>query len=146
MEVLLFPRCVAQTEQRANMIDSTDNARVPPPAATDSPWFWVMVFSAAGLLVLVIAWPKYIQRQARIELQYRASQEVTRRRVEGEPSARPRGQEGDARPPAAGELLVPLWPIGVALALVLCIAAIMFVRGRRRAIETRRATHRGATP
>ena len=71
--------------------DSTN----PRPAPTDSPWFWLMLFSAAGLIVLVIVWPKYSARQGRLELQFRATQEATRRKVEGTPVTREPGEEGD---------------------------------------------------
>ena len=89
------------------------------------------MFCAAGLLVLLAVWPKYAQRQGRLELQYRAEQEVTRRRFEGEAVARPVGQEGDARPPESGDLIIRLWPIAVVLAPLLTFSAFMFWRGRR---------------
>jgi hypothetical protein len=92
----------------------------------------MMLFSAAGLVVLLIAWPKYSERQRRLELQYHARQEIARRRVEGEPQARETGQEGQTAPPAKGELLITLWPIAVVLVVLLAFSAAMFRRDRRR--------------
>jgi len=110
--------------------EPTDNT-APRPAPTDSPWFWLMLFSAAGLIVLVIVWPKYSARQGRLELQFRATQEATRRKVEGTPVAREPGEEGDAAPPAAGELIVKLWPISLALAALLIGSSTMYWRSHR---------------
>ncbi len=107
--------------------------REAKPAATDSPWFWMMLFCATGLVVLLIVWPKYSERQRRLELQYHARQEIARRRVEGEPSRRTTGQEGEAAPPAAGELLITLWPIALVLLALLVLSAAMYRRGRHTA-------------
>ena len=96
------------------------------------------MFCAAGLVVLIVAWPKYAQRQGRLELKYRARQEVARRQVEGEAARRPAGSEGEAPPPETGELIIRLWPIGVGLVVLLALSTAMFVRGRR-------AEQRGAT-
>jgi hypothetical protein len=90
-----------------------------------------MLFSAMGLVVLAAAWPKYAKRQARLELQYHAGQEITRRRVEGTSEARPPGHEGERAPPPAGQLIISLWPICAVLVLVGVASAIMFWRGRR---------------
>jgi hypothetical protein len=100
-----------------------DRTRVK--SITDSPWFWLMAFSAAGLVLLTIIAPKYAQRQRRLEMQYYARQEITRRRVEGAPAAREPGHEGEAAPPEAGELIIPLWPLGTVLAALLAGSALM---------------------
>ena len=81
-------------------------------AVADSPWFWVMIFCAAGVVFLLVISPQYGKRQRRLEMQYYARQEIERRQVEGTPAVRPQGAEGSAPPPAAGELIIPLWPIG----------------------------------
>jgi hypothetical protein len=90
-----------------------------------------MVFSAAALVILAIAWPKYVRRQGRLELQYYAGEEITRRRVQGEPAARESGHEGNEPPPAAGELIVSLWPIVALLSGLLLFSAFMYRRDRR---------------
>src|SRR5262245_23050233 len=95
---------------------ATDNSASGNLAITDSPWFWVMLFSAMGLVALAVTAPKYASRQGRLELQYQAHQEAERRRVEGEDRAREPGQEGSSPPPARGELIIPLWPLAIVLA------------------------------
>jgi hypothetical protein len=102
----------------------------------------MMLFCATGLVVLLAVWPKYSERQRRLELQYHARQEIARRRVEGEPAARKTGQEGDEAPPATGELMITLWPIALILALLLTFSVAM-VRRSRRTDATAREASRG---
>jgi hypothetical protein len=106
---------------------------------TDSPWFWAAVFCAAGMMFLLVIWPQYAARQRRLEMQYLARQEIVRRQAEGESAARITGQEGDAPPPAIGELIIPLWPLLVPLSALLILSAVILWRGRRRAIRARQS-------
>jgi len=108
---------------------SAPNSSRPP--LTDSPWFWVLLFAVAGLIALLTIAPQYRPRQRRIEMQYMAREEMLRRRAEGEPVARETGLEGDAAPPAAGELMIPLWPLGLALLGVIAGSSAMLWRARR---------------
>jgi hypothetical protein len=101
------------------------------PAIADSPWFWVMLFSAAGVVCLLVILPQYAKRQRRLEMQYCARQEIERRQVEGTAAARPHGQEGSAPPPAAGELIIPLWPLLVLFSLMLLVSSAMLWRSNR---------------
>jgi hypothetical protein len=124
-----------------------DRQRAPSiPPASDSPWFWTMLFCAAGLVILAVAWPQYAKRQARIELQYHAGQEIMRRRATGEAAARQPGQEGAAQPPVAGEPMIRLWPIAALLALALAVSAAMFWRGRTASLHPPDAAAAGEPP
>jgi len=100
-------------------------------AVTDSPWFWVLLFAVAGMLSLLVISSKYSKRQGRLELQYQAHQEKARRQVEGVPSAREAGEEGDMAPPPAGELIIPLWPLVTLLAAIGTGSAVMLWHGNR---------------
>ena len=91
----------------------------------------MMLFCAAGLVVLLVIWPKYLKRQGRLELQYHAGQEITRRRLEGAQQPREPGAEGSEAPPAEGEVLITLWPLSAVLVALLVVSAVMFRRGRR---------------
>lgn len=99
---------------------------------TDSPWLWLLLFSAAGLILLAAMTPKYSTRQRRLEMQYYARQEIAKRQVEGEPAAREVGDEGTAPPPAPGELIIPLWPLGIVLAATLVLSGTMLWRVTKR--------------
>jgi len=98
---------------------------------TDSLWFWLALFSAGGIAAVLLIEQQYRPRQRRLEMQYRAQEEILRRRAAGEASARAVGQEGDAPPPTEQDLIIPLWPlIGVCL-LVFATSVYMIWRGRR---------------
>lgn len=99
-----------------------------------------MVFCAAGLLFLLAIWPQYAARQRRLEMQYLARKEIVRRDVAGESPARAVGDEGEAPPPAPGELIIPLWPLLVPLAVLGALSATFVWRGRRRAADLARRT------
>jgi hypothetical protein len=111
------------------MIEPPQRADVP--RLSDSPWFWAMLFGAAGAAILLLAAPQYAKRQRRLEMQYYARQEIERRQVEGQAVARDPGQEGSAPPPEPGQLVIGLWPL-VVLSTTLCaISAAMLWRSRR---------------
>ncbi len=110
----------------------SDSPRVPDARpVVDSPWFWLTLFSAAGVVFLVAMAPKYAERQRRLELQFRARQEMNRRQAEGEQAAREPGAEGEAPPPPRGELIISIWPLGVLFALVFVVSAGMLWHQRR---------------
>jgi hypothetical protein len=44
----------------------------PHPSITDSPWFWLMLFSLAGLAALFTVGPKFEKREAGIEEKFHA--------------------------------------------------------------------------
>ncbi len=100
------------------------------PGIADSPWFWAMLFSAAGVVCLLVILPQYAKRQRRLEMQYYARQEIERRQVEGSNAARPQGQEGAAPPPAAGELIIPLWPLLVLFSGMMIVSSAMLWRSK----------------
>jgi hypothetical protein len=89
---------------------------------TDSPWFWVLVFSLMGLGALVAISGKYGQRQSRLERQYQA-----RERVREDSMSDPARREYSS----PERTLVPLWPLAVVLIAVAVGAAVMLDRERR---------------
>jgi hypothetical protein len=104
---------------------------------TDSPWFWVLMFSLVGLLALVVIGGKYSRRQAAIERQYQARERVAEKlTAENNPNGAARIESSDARRAYAtpGDDLVPLWPLAVLLGLVSVAAAVMLYRARRRMV------------
>jgi hypothetical protein len=95
------------------------------PSITDSPWFWVMLFSLMAIGALLSVGGKYGRRQAGIERQYQARERV----MEGQGSA----TELSPRPYAtADDTLIPLWPLAAALGGLAALAVVMLVRGRLR--------------
>ena len=107
--------------------------RNPQSPLTDSPWFWVLLFSLfaiAGLAVLVFSgW--YGKRQTRLELQYQARYRVAEKiTAENNPSATERTDDSEARRPFAtpGNNLIKTWPLAVLLGIVAAVAAAMLYR------------------
>jgi hypothetical protein len=92
------------------------------PPITDSPWFWLLIFAGMALAALLAIGPKYGGRQARLERRYQASERITADRSKNRP----------ADFASADDTLIPLWPLAVVLSLVVVLAAIMLIRGRRR--------------
>jgi hypothetical protein len=113
------------------MITMSESTR---PPVTDSPWFWVMMFSLMALGALLAIGGKYGRRQAAIERQYQARTRVAEQLT------------GDNRPAGDGRItdqagrrafatpsdpLIPLWPLSTVLVAVAVFAAVLLVRSRR---------------
>jgi hypothetical protein len=96
--------------------------RNPKSPLTDSPWFWVLLFSLMGLGALAAISGKYGQRQSRLERQYQARERIAEDTV-GDPALR------EYSSPAG--TLIPLWPLAVVLGGVAMTAGVMLMRERR---------------
>ena len=88
---------------------------------TDSPWFWVLLFSAVALAALVAIHGKYSRRQAGMEIKYQARERLADDRV-GDAESRPMSQPENT--------LIPLWPVAVVLIIVLLVATVMLMKCR----------------
>ncbi len=113
---------------------------------TDSPWFWLLVFSAAGLVCVLVIMPQYAKRQRRLEMQYMAREEILRRQAEGEPAAREAGEEGEAVPPAVGELIIPIWPLASVCVAAMGLASYMLWKSRSAVRQAEEPSHPGGVP
>jgi hypothetical protein len=114
-------------------MESNATERTP---ITDSPWFWVLVFSLVGLVGLAAIRDKYGKRQAGIERQYQARERTAEQ-------AAVAGKDGEAADaihttdvplPAyatPGHNLISIWPLFVLLVVVGVAAAILLARERR---------------
>ena len=112
-------------------------------SVTDSPWFWVLIFSLMALGALVAIGPKYGRRQAVLERKYQARERVAERLgtnggVNEGPQA---GAPVERRELASAEnRLIPLWPLAAILTVVALFAATMLYRGRGRPGSHREAS------
>lgn len=114
----------------------------PQAPISDSPWFWLLVFSTIALGAIVAVGPKYGHRQARIERQYQARERLASDAA-GEntgPDLATSAVQADSRDFATSkDTLVPLWPLAIVLSAVASVAAAMLARnliaGRRQAGE-----------
>jgi hypothetical protein len=119
------------------MYDSSSpnpQSEIPNPKlpVTDSPWFWLLVFSSMALAALLAIGGKYGQRQARMERQYQARERVATGARGDEAVAST--EDGAARRPYATPdvTLIPLWPLKVIFAAIAAVAAVMLFWGRGR--------------
>jgi len=106
----------------------------PKSAVTDSPWYWVLVFSLMALFALLVISHKYSRRQAGIERQYQARERIVEKRAaENNPADGARIDNQDARRPFAtpGNQLIPIWPLAILLVAVAAVAAVMLFRASR---------------
>jgi hypothetical protein len=94
-----------------------------PPPITDSPWFWVLLFSLMGLVALAAISGQYGKRQARLERQYQARERIRDEAV-GDPGRRDYS--------IADKTLIPIWPLAVPLGGVVVLAAVMLGREHQR--------------
>jgi hypothetical protein len=90
---------------------------------TDSPWFWVLLFSVVGLVALGGISGQYGKRQARLERQYQARERIRDDAV-GDSTRRDYS--------AAEKTLIPIWPLAVVLGGVVVVAAVMLGREHQR--------------
>jgi hypothetical protein len=104
------------------------------PPVTDSPWFWVMMFSTMALAALLAIGPKYGGRQARLERQYQARERIVAEQTGNSRAHSERiDHQAERREFAtADDTLVPLWPLAAILSFVAILSAIMLYRGRGR--------------
>ncbi len=106
------------------------------PPVTDSAWFWALLFSVFGLILLFVFSPKYHDLQSMRERRYQARDRIAAEQSGG--NNLPQGDrinEGEERRDfaSAEQTLIPLWPLAVVLSGVVIVAAIMLYRGRHRA-------------
>lgn len=99
------------SEQRT---DEPGDLRERKPPMTDSPWFWVYIFSTSALIALALAGPKYFPRQTQLERQFLARQEggQTIKGADGQSIA----------PPTGKNLIVTLGPLFVICGTLLIVA------------------------
>lgn len=95
---------------------------------TDSPWFWLLLFSVVGLVALAAISGQYGKRQARLERQYQARERIRDGAIGnsavGDPARR------DYSSP--DQTLVPIWPLAVVLCGLIVFAAAMLRRDHQR--------------
>jgi hypothetical protein len=90
---------------------------------TDSPWFWVLLFSVVALISLFAISGQYGKRQSRLERQYQARERIRTDAI---------GEPGRREYSSADDTLVPIWPLAVVLGGVAVFAAVKLRREHQR--------------
>ena len=100
------------------------------PPLTDSPWFWLIVFSFSALGGLLAIAPKYAIRQAGVEQKNAAREAVARRDRTAEPALEA-PTETINFPGQRAPLRVPLWTLGVTIVVLLAAIGLSAWQLRR---------------
>jgi hypothetical protein len=100
-----------------------------PSSATDSPWFWVLIFSLAALAAIATIGPKFERREEAIETKFHARERATGREAIERP-ADDATQDGPQWQP-----IFTLGPIAAVVALVAVVSMVNLVRLHRRRLE-----------
>ena len=112
---------------------SADSSRATRRALTDSPWFWLLLFSLFALVMLHVIGGKYSLRQSQLERQHQGRQFAHQAATDG----------GDASRrvlvySSPEELNIPLRPLRIVSIALIAVSTVMFVRGRRRGAKATR--------
>jgi len=102
----------------------------PSLSVTESPWFWVMLFSLAGLAALATIGPKFEQREQVIETKFHA-----RERAAGREAIDPSGDDVPAEAPRWRPIFT-LGPIAGILSVIAIVAMINVSRFHRRRLRS----------
>lgn len=106
----------------------------PQLRLTDSPWYWLLVFSLFAILAIGAIGIKYGKRQSGIERQYQARERVAEKLAAANKTpGDTRIVDQEARRPFAmpGNNLITLWPLVILLGLISMVAATMLFRASR---------------
>jgi hypothetical protein len=126
---------------------------VPEPAApepfraTDSPWFWGLIFAVMGVVGIAMIAPKFARRQGQLERRFLGRQQAAIERERRAAGLPPVDLADSAREPAAlgdddtgggnAGPIVPLWTLATASLAVGVGSGIMLVREATRARASR---------
>jgi hypothetical protein len=115
-------------------------SRPHPFRATDSPWFWGLVFAVMGLVGIAMIAPKFSRRQGQLERRFLGRQQAAierDRRAAGLPPvdlADSAFEPADLGAEAVGAApIVPLWTLATAATAVAIASAVMLAREVSRA-------------
>jgi hypothetical protein len=99
------------------------------PAVTDAPWFWVMLFSLAGLAAVATIGPKFERREQSLEMKFHARERGLGREAVEQPT------EDAPAEPAPWSPIFTLGPIMLVLGVVAVVAMVNVARLQRRRLK-----------
>jgi hypothetical protein len=117
------------------------------PTITDSPWFWMMVYSAVPLVGLALLSSKYGERQSRLERQYQghlAAAEKKSAQFAGDATINDSAAKTDSTKAlrnysSADDTIIPLVPLTIIFLVIASFAAVMLAREQRRLVGEKNA-------
>jgi hypothetical protein len=114
-----------------------------PPSVTETPWFWLMLFSLAGLAAVATIGPKFDRREQSIETKFHA-----RERGLGREAVEPVDENTPAQVPQWNPIftLAPIVGVLGLVALASMIGVLRFHRQKWIVLQNRDPTGPGANP
>src|SRR5688572_25207080 len=109
-------RWTAFEAAKAGYNGSMESARRP---ISESPWFWAYLFTAAALVALALAGPKFAARQSQIEREFQGRQRAAQNQG---------GQTPSGELSSTERTLITLRPLLLGLAVITIAAWIVFWR------------------
>jgi hypothetical protein len=113
-----------------------DSTRLPQRSpATDSGWFWAVLFSATALLAVLVIGPKWDWRQRQLEGRFLGRQRAAFERERRDAGLAPidLAEAAADRHEVAAERIVPQWTLVALAGAGLGVSAAMLWRERRSA-------------
>jgi hypothetical protein len=113
-----------------------------PPSVTETPWFWLMLFSLAGLAAVATIGPKFDRREQSIETKFHA-----RERGLGREAVEPMDESAPAQVPQWNPIFTAGPIVGVlgAAALISMIGVLQFHRRKWMSLQNRDSTDPAAS-
>jgi hypothetical protein len=103
---------------------------------TDSPWLWFALFSAFGLVMLLVTGGKFGKRQAGIENQYLARAAVASGQVKVDESGVGLKKTSGAPEYSTPESpAIPIWPLEIILGVISTASFALLLRARNRDVQ-----------
>ncbi len=106
-----------------------------PQSVTETPWFWVMLFSLAALAAMATIGPKFERREQVIETKFHARERGLHREGYEQP-----GDDAVAEAPEWNPIFT-LGPIMAAIGLVAIVSLVGVIRFQRRQIKVARVAN-----
>jgi hypothetical protein len=124
-------------------MSAPEPSRPDPFRATDSPWFWGLIFAVMGLVGIAMIAPKFSRRQGQLERRFLGRQQAALerdRRAAGLPPVdladsafEPADLGAEAVGAGGPPPIVPLWTLATAATAVAIASAVMLAREVSRA-------------
>ena len=99
---------------------------------TDSPWLWFTLFSAVGLVSLLVTGGKYGHRQAPLERKAQARIAVAQGLEVTEDAAGRKTAQKVPKYSEPGRTKIPLTPLAVVLGMIFVVCLTMLIREQSR--------------
>ena len=98
------------------------------PPITDSPWLWFGLFAGVGLIFLVATGGKYGRRQSGLERKAQARMAAAQGLEVTEDATGRKTTAGQPKYSDPNQTKIPLYPLGITLALIFTVCLVMFLR------------------